>query len=234
MIKRIMMKQKIILMAVTAFVLAAEAQAINVTVWRPAQAQEEDTLVWDAIVPDLTEEARQAGDKYAYASQAHGETSMGIWSSDAHSLSAIAANRGIARENLVSAMEESSEYRSEILYLEQQTLIEACLANLYINQYRIIKYLANMTRDALQLGDKAAYERQSLASPTDWVSVKLQPVLVNVFGAEDVNGAVAATLGYNVLYFRQMAYLETARVRLGGVPIFDYSFDMTHVEKRGS
>jgi hypothetical protein len=38
-------------------------------------------------------------------------------------------------------------------------------------------------------------------------------------------------LDYDILYFRQMANLETVRVRLGGPSIFDYSFNMTHLSK---
>ena len=211
-------------MAAAAIVLAAgNAEAVNVTESYPGA-----TLDWDGTFRMWTEEAQKAGEKCAF--QANTDKSMGIWSSDAHSLIAIAATLGITRENLVVAMDQSSWYRAEILYVEQQTLIEACLANIYIRQYRIINYVTNMTRDALQVGEDA--ERGSLASPSDFASGKLPPVLVNVFGAEDVNGAVAAMLGYNVLYFRQMAYLEMVRVRLGGRPIFDYSFNMTHAANK--
>jgi hypothetical protein len=139
---------KIMAAAAALTLVAGNAQAVDVTVWSPAM--EGCTIVWDAIVPDLTEQAQLAGYKCAY--QTYKDNSMGIWSSDAHSLSAIAANRGITRENLVSAMEESSEYRSEILYLERQTLIEACLANV---KYRLLYLLGDdyVASDAVRCGD---------------------------------------------------------------------------------
>jgi hypothetical protein len=245
-----MMKRIMMITAVAAFALAAgcatqPAHAIDVTQWRPAVSG--DRIDWDGTLQLWTDEARQAGDKcalQAYADYLSHRNSMGIWSSDAHSFSAIATTLGITRENLVTAFEESSEYRERVLFLEQQTLIAACLTNAFINQNELLcrlafvpttHYLINMTRDALQCGDHRAADelsgRQPLHSPTDWASERLPPALVACFGAEDITGAVGAMLGYKVLYFRQMAYLEAVRVRLGGHSVFDYTFNMTLVPK---
>jgi hypothetical protein len=67
-----------------------------------------------------------------------------------------------------------------------------------------------------------------MRSPTEWASEQLPDA---GFGVEDGYGLEASMLGEDILYFRQMAYLETARVRLGGHPVFDYSFNMTHSSK---
>jgi len=148
-----MMKRIIMITAVAAFALAAGAQAINVTVWTPAQAESKCTIAWDATFKYWTEQAQKAGDKYA--AQAHAGKSLGIWSSAAHSLSAIAANREMTRENLIAAMEESSWFRANVLYGEQQTLAEACLANINEKLDNVTDFSKQITRNLPLSGEVA-------------------------------------------------------------------------------
>jgi hypothetical protein len=127
-----MMKRIMPIMAVTAFALAtgALAVAVNVTQWSGVMTGDPNPINWDATLQYWTKEAQQAGDKYAFLSQVdNSDNPMGIWSGDAHSLSALAETLETTRENLVQQM-ESSGYRAIILYIEQQTLIEACLVNI--------------------------------------------------------------------------------------------------------
>jgi hypothetical protein len=117
---------KTIMVAAALALAVGEAQAVGLTTWCPECPTE-----WDATLRAWTDLAWKAGDKYAAASQA---PSLGVWSSEAHSVSAIAANLGITRENLVAAMEGDSYYRQMVRDFERHILIEACLAN--VKQHR--------------------------------------------------------------------------------------------------
>ena len=119
-----------IMMAVAAFALVAgNAQAFDVTKVSYPGA----TLEWDATFQLWTQKAKEAGYRYAYYLNVHPDDSdpMGVWSSNPHTVAAIAKDLGITTDGLAHALvEEGNWYRSEVLYFEQLTLISACLANI--------------------------------------------------------------------------------------------------------
>ena len=117
--------------AAAAFALVAgNAEAVDVrATMYPGVFCRSCVTLWYETFRSWAEAARDEGAKCAIgASMCH---SMGVWSSDAYSVSAMAATLGITTENLAREMADDSWNRTVILYLEQQKMIEGVLDEYY-------------------------------------------------------------------------------------------------------
>jgi hypothetical protein len=149
-----MMKKMMIIMAAAALgLVAGNAEAVDVTK-TPAMDNRIETD-WVGTAQYWTRKAQEAGDKLARQAQAD----LGIWSSAAHSKSAIEAALGWTNMDQV-----------QILYIERQKLLEVCLQNLLVRgTTAIVNYMpqARFLEEVGSKDGKRTYWRFVVTSPDD-------------------------------------------------------------------
>ena len=150
-----------IMMAAAMFGLAAgNAQAFDVTKVQSLSIPGA-TLDWVGTAQEWTKKAKEAGNKFAQ--QAQTDNSLGIWSSAAHSKSAIEAALGWR-------WTDDNMDQVQILYIERQKLLEVCLQNLLVRgTTAIVNYMpqARFLEEVGSKDGKRTYWRFVVTSPDD-------------------------------------------------------------------
>jgi hypothetical protein len=132
-----------IMMAATALVLAAgSAQALDVR--KPDWDAIYFPVDWKTVLQDLTKAIEADSYKCVFESSTY--YSMGIWSRDEYSESAIASDLGMTPEILAEEAARHILYRDLILYIARQRLIQGCIYNVFLHEAKAMPIQAGWKR----------------------------------------------------------------------------------------